>query len=156
MDNTLKEYLDLIEKHRKGRNRMAGNPERVKYLETRAKENNLEFPDDYKEFLERYNGYNLDGLYIFAADEINGNEGFLIENVTLRSMYKNNEPESKFTFYGTKDDSILYFNNNIKKYCYGDEIDLNPGDDEMFDTFTDLLIYALNNYGMIDNLKKLN
>lgn len=169
MNAKLKEYMRIIEQYRKMKGvppLEKGDPVKVLELIDKASTNDLMFPEEYKEFLLQYDGFDFLGILIYAAETRPGIHpgsevfGFVETNNALKDEFFIMEDETtRFdesdlegcTFFGESGDDIFIYDSKQRQFCIAGRMSMEYN--ECFDTFNDMLLFVFR--PEVEDLKEL-
>lgn len=169
MNAELKEYLNIIDQYRKMRGLPPlekGDPVKVLELIDKVSTTDLIFPEEYKEFLLQYDGFDFLGIMIYAAETRPGIHpdsdvyGFVEINSNLKDEYFIMEDETTCfgesdleacTFFGESGMDIFIYDSKQRQFCIADRMSMEHN--ERFDTLNDLLLFVFG--PEVEDLKEL-
>ena len=175
MNTKLKEYFHIIEQYRRVMGippHEKGDPVKVLELIEKVSGRGLMFPEEYREFLLRYNGFehfrydgfDFLGIMIYAPETrpsiMPGADvlGFIEVNRVLEIPLPVDDPdqpkylpEEHDTFFGGSGTEEFMYDECLEKFCMLDRTSHKPN--ERFDTFNDMLLFILK--PEVEDLKEL-
>lgn len=169
MITELKEYLNIIDQYRKLKGvppLEKGDPVKVLELINRVSATGLFFPEEYREFLLQYDGFDFLGILIYAAETRPGIHpgsevfGFVETNNALKDEFFIMEDETTCfgesdlegcTFFGESGDDIFIYDSKQRQFCIAGRMSMEYN--ECFDTFNDMLLFIFK--PEVDDLKEL-
>jgi len=117
----------------------------VEDLETRARrELGIDIPAGYAQFLRQQNGFNWNGLFIYASKTvpiIGHKDSFIHGFVDVNQWFRDEEWKKEFVVFGSSSLDLYVYEARKKKYSARDRISLDEA--ESYASFEEMITEAL-------------